>query len=77
MAEGGKDSFEYLFTSALVFQFDDCQLVIEPDGWIMEMFSIYVGKDAVKHVRNAVEDIAEEDRDRIRAERDVVSLGNL
>jgi len=70
----GADIFEYDFTSAVVFVFDDAQLLIEPDGWIMEMFGVACGKDAALKVSGVYDKLDEEEREGMRVSREVVSL---
>lgn len=74
MREGGEDVFEYRYIGAIVFKLPHTEVVFEPDGWIMESFSVLRGPGASRSVRSANEDIEDEDRGRIRAERRVFSM---
>lgn len=74
MRENGEDAFEYRWVGAIVFKLPNSEVVFEPDGWIMESFGVLRGPGASRSVRHADEDIDDEERDRIRAERRVLSM---
>ena len=72
--EDGADVFEYRWTGAIVFKMPHTEIVIEPDGWIMESFAIHRGSGSSKSVHPADDDIDEEEREHTRAAREVISL---
>lgn len=74
MRENDEDAFEYRWVGAIVFKLPNTEVVFEPDGWIMESFSVLRGPGSSRSVRPADEDIDEEERGHIRAERQVLSM---
>ena len=74
LSEGGADVFEYRWTGAIVFKMPRTEIVVEPDGWIMESFAVRRGLGSSRSIHPADYDIDNEEREHTRAERQVVSL---
>ena len=72
----GETAFEYLWTSAIVFKLPHTEVVIEPDGWIMESFTVTRGPGASKSIRPADSDIDDEAQGHVEASRRITSLAS-
>ncbi len=74
LSEDGADIFEYRWIGGIVFKMPRTEIVVEPDGWIMESFSVRRGPGSSRSIHPADFDIDEEEREHTRAERQIVSL---
>lgn len=74
MARDTGEGGTFIFTAAIVFEFDGTELVLEPDTWFSEDIFIERGPGASRKLPEAVEDIAKPARKYTVATREVVSL---
>lgn len=64
----------YHFTSAIIFELEGTELVLEPDTWFSEDLFISRGPDASKKLPNAIEDVSEGDRVYTEVTRKITSM---
>lgn len=76
-SEGGEDPSSYAFTKAVAFVLPGEQLVFEQDAWLSEDIAVHRGPGALKEITPPEDDIDEEDADRFRTVRSIVSLARL
>lgn len=64
----------FIFTSAVIFELEGTEIVLEPDTWFSEDIFIERGPGASKRLPDAIEDIAKPARKYTVATRRVISL---
>lgn len=64
----------FIFTSAVIFELEGTEIVLEPDTWFSEDIFIERGPGASKRLPDAIEDIAKPARKYMVATRRVISL---
>ena len=74
MSKSEKVAGTYLFTSAIIFELEGTELVLEPDTWFSEDIFILRGPGVSKKLPNAIEDISEGDRAHTEATRKITSM---